>query len=342
MDVGHLISTEILGALFDICPSGIAVADENGRYLQVNDAYCALFGYSRAELIGQTFGIILCDDDKSFEPNILQMALTQDESAPSEWRVQHRDGRSLLVHSAFKTFLAPDGSARILTILSDVTTLLVSLHSLQNHQHQLKQSNTDLEALVQKRTLLLEDANRELVRLATQDSLTGLYNRRAFEVEAEKAIYTADRHHRPMSILFLDIDHFKLINDQYGHAVGDEVLRNVARQIVELLRSSDLMARWGGEEFVLILPDTGLEQAVVVGEKILSAVRQMRFMQQNSTFAITISGGLIERHLHRPLEESLQEADHLLYQAKQAGRNRLEWIKLLPRPVEIEQLQAAY
>ncbi|QLI80966.1 GGDEF domain-containing protein [Chitinibacter fontanus] len=326
------VAPEILSALFDISPSGIAIADEQGRYLQVNEAYCRLFGYSQNELIGQTFGLILLDSDKELEPEILALALNQDQSAPSEWQVKHRDGRVLFVHSAFKTFHAPDGSARILTILSDVTTLVATLRNMQDHELLLRKANENLEEIVSNRTMMLEHANKELARLATQDPLTGLYNRRAFETEAAKAIYTADRHQRPCSVLFLDIDHFKSINDQFGHAIGDEVLQKTAEKIITLLRCSDLVARWGGEEFVLLLPDTPLEQALVVGEKILDAIRSLQLF--NTQIQITISGGLVERQLNTPLEHTLQQADMLLYQAKQSGRNRLASAPALPQHVD--------
>ncbi|WP_051534542.1 sensor domain-containing diguanylate cyclase [Deefgea rivuli] len=323
MPTDALISFEILAALFDISPSGIAIADEKGRYLRVNDAYCRIFGFCREELIGRTFGITLLAEDKALEPEILRMALEQDESAPTEWRVQHQDGRVLFVHSAFKTFFAPDGSARILTILSDVSTLVSNLRAMQEHEAQLHKANESLEAIVSSRTVLLEQANRELARLATEDPLAGIYNRRAFEAEAAKAIASADRSGRPLSLLFLDIDHFKSINDRFGHAAGDDVIQKVAALSKDLLRSSDLLARWGGEEFVLLLPDTALAQAIVVGEKILAAVRNCAF--ESPQCSITISGGVAERSFAQPLESLLIEADQLLYRAKHAGRNRLVW-----------------
>jgi diguanylate cyclase (GGDEF)-like protein/PAS domain S-box-containing protein len=332
------VAPEILSALFDLSPSGIAIADEQGRYLQVNEAYCRLFGYSQNELIGQTFGLILLDIDKQLEPDILALALNQDQSAPSEWQVKHRDGRTLYVHSAFKTFYSPDGSARILTILSDVTALVATLHNMQDHEELLRKTNENLAEMVNNRTMMLEHANKELARLATQDPLTGLYNRRAFESEAAKAIYTADRHRRPCSVLFLDLDHFKSINDRFGHAIGDEVLQKAAAKITSLLRSSDLVARWGGEEFVLLLPDTPLEQALIVGEKILDAIRNMCLL--NTPIQITISGGVVERQFNTPLEHTLQQADMLLYQAKQSGRDRLVWPQALAR--QLENIRVAY
>ncbi|MGL4994600.1 MAG: sensor domain-containing diguanylate cyclase [Deefgea sp.] len=325
-----MISSDLLQALFEISPAGIAVADEQGRYLQVNDSYCLLFGYSRSELLGNTFGLILAEKDKPLEPMILNLALTQDQSAPTEWQVQHKNGRSLFVHSAFKTFLNPDGSAQILTILSDVSAVVCTLNTLQDQEAQLIKTNESLEQMVSRRTLQLERANDELARLATQDFLTATLNRRAFEFEAAKVIYAADRYHRPVSFMFLDIDHFKSINDQYGHAAGDEVLQKLAMSIRDLLRTSDVLARWGGEEFVICLPDTMLADAIIVGEKILDACRQLQLVHQHSRISLTLSGGVVQRTCNESLHEVLQKADVLLYEAKRTGRNRL--LSSMPSP----------
>lgn len=318
-----MISSDLLQALFDISPAGIAVADEQGRYLQVNDSYCLLFGYSREELIGNTFALILTEQDQSLEAMILNLALTQDQSAPTEWQVQHKNGRTIFVHSAFKTFVYPDGSAKILTILSDVSAVVCTLNTLQDQEAQLIKTNESLEQMVSRRTLQLERANDELARLATQDFLTGTLNRRAFEFETSKIIYTADRYNRPVSFMFLDIDHFKAINDQYGHAAGDEVLQQLAVSIRDLLRTSDILARWGGEEFVICLPDTILADAIIVGEKILAACRQLRLVHQQATISLTMSGGVVQRAYSESLHEVLQKADVLLYDAKKTGRDRL-------------------
>nr|WP_314901865.1 sensor domain-containing diguanylate cyclase [uncultured Deefgea sp.] len=318
-----MISSDLLQALFDISPAGIGIADEQGRYLQVNDSYCCLFGYSRAELIGNTFGLILAEQDKSLEAIILNLALTQDQSAPTEWQVQHKSGRTLFVHSSFKTFIYPDGSAKIITVLSDVSAMVCTFNTLQDQEAKLIKTNESLEQIVFRRTIELERANGELARLATQDSLTATLNRRAFEFEAAKIIYAADRYDRPASFMFLDIDFFKAINDQYGHAVGDMVLKKLALNIRGLLRASDVLARWGGEEFVICLPDTLLADAIMVGEKILEACRQLRLTHQQFTISLTMSGGVVQRAINESLDEVLQNADVVLYEAKRTGRNRL-------------------
>lgn len=329
-----MISSDLLQALFEISPAGIAVADEQGRYLHVNDAYCTLFGYSRAELIGKTFGLILTEQYKSQEAMILNMALTQDQSAPTGWEVQHKAGHTLFVHSAFKSFHYPDGRVKILTILSDISDVVCSLNALQQQETQLLQVNETLEQMVLQRTVELERANGELTRLARQDFLTATLNRRAFEFEAGKIIYAADRYDRPVSFMFLDIDFFKDINDHFGHATGDEVLKQLAAELRGLLRESDVLARWGGEEFVVCLPDTALADARVVGEKILSACRARRFGYQQHQIGLTMSGGVVQRAHNESLGEVLQKADQLLYEAKRTGRNRLlsslPLVKLMP------------
>ena len=123
--------------------------------------------------------------------------------------------------------------------------------------------------------------------------------------------------------LFIHRDEQVVVGALIAHAAGDEVLQQLALNIKDLLRTSDILARWGGEEFVLCLPDTELADAIIAGEKILQACRQMRLKHQQSTISLTISGGVVQRGCNESLHEVLQKADVLLYEAKRAGRNRL-------------------
>ena len=177
-------SRELL-ALFDISPAGIAVADENGTYLDVNPAYCSMFGYSREELLGQTFGLILPEDLRPQEGAILDMALTQDPQAPSLWNVKHRNGTHLVARSSFRTLHREHGTARIFTMLLDVTELQQSLERLEHSEKQLQALNDSLEDQVQERTAQLEQANTELAARTREISgLNRALEQRAGELEA--------------------------------------------------------------------------------------------------------------------------------------------------------------
>ncbi len=182
-------------------------------------------------------------------------------------------------------------------------------------------ANDEMEVQVQERTRQLEEANRELDRQAHTDALTGLLNRRGFEAQFGFALALAERSVRPLSIVSLDIDHFKRINDQYGHAAGDTVLQRLASLLREQLRASDIVARVGGEEFVALLPDTDGTGAKAVAEGLLGAAAATMHPDIGH---VTMSAGVAS--LRSPQEsraELLARSDAALYEAKQAGRNRV-------------------
>ncbi|MDD5297933.1 MAG: response regulator [Rhodocyclaceae bacterium] len=179
-------------ALSDISPAGISVSDEKGRYLDVNPAYCHMFGYGRDELLGQTFGLILPEDQRSREDTLLQMALTQDSGASDLWKVRRRDGSILIARSSFRTLHQPDGTARVFTMLLDVTELQSSLERLELSEEKLKALNDSLEDQVRDRTLELERANTELA--SRSDEITTLnraLEQRAGELEKAKELAEA-------------------------------------------------------------------------------------------------------------------------------------------------------
>lgn len=165
-------------------------------------------------------------------------------------------------------------------------------------------------------------AERELRRLAQEDVLTGIANRRYFSTEAERALHAAERHGQPLALLLLDIDHFKDINDQHGHNIGDEVLVEMVKRLREVLRKSDLAGRWGGEEFIALLHgDAGA--AMAVAERLRRAVADRLFATSCGAVAVTLSGGCASRRPGDSLSVLVGRADKALYAAKHQGRNRM-------------------
>ncbi|MBI3399891.1 MAG: diguanylate cyclase [Acidobacteria bacterium] len=159
--------------------------------------------------------------------------------------------------------------------------------------------------------------------IATTDALTGTHTRRHFFDLAEVECGRSSRHQRPIAVALLDLDHFKLVNDRFGHPVGDEALRLVAETVREKLRRHDLLGRYGGEEFALLLPETSLEGATLVVERIRQAVAALEFAHQGSVIDLTISAGVVFRRPDEPLASALERADAALYAAKDQGRNRV-------------------
>lgn len=165
---------------------------------------------------------------------------------------------------------------------------------------------------------------RELLRLATVDPLTEVRNRRALLEAGDRELRRARRAGTRLTVLMVDLDHFKGINDRYGHAVGDAVLREAARRLQAELREHDLLGRLGGEEFAVALPETDLEAALRVAERLRRCLAEAPVAVDDARVALTASLGAAEVDLHEEsLEAALGRADAALYEAKAAGRNRV-------------------
>ena len=187
--------------------------------------------------------------------------------------------------------------------------------------HRLLAAREAMEEKVRLRTLELEAANRALDLQARTDSLTGLLNRRGFESQMAFAMALARRSTRPLSVIAVDVDHFKRVNDTYGHEAGDEVLRRLARTLETRLRGSDVIARLGGEEFVALLPDTDLEGARAIAQTLVTAMAQQ---QDPVVGTITVSAGVASmRGADDTGAAILRRSDIALYEAKGQGRNRV-------------------
>lgn len=167
-------------------------------------------------------------------------------------------------------------------------------------------------------------SRRERAELeARMDALTQLYNRRGFLELAETPFLTAVRHQRPLSVLLIDIDHFKAVNDQYGHATGDQVLIEVARFLSRSARRGNVPTRWGGEEFILLLPETGLDEACHLAERLRIALQEIVVSENQRDLRVTASFGAASLSRQASLMELVDDADKALYSAKEAGRNRV-------------------
>ena len=172
----------------------------------------------------------------------------------------------------------------------------------------------------QERVSLLME---ELAESAKTDQLTGLYNRRAFLERLTYETVRSIREKLPVSIILLDIDHFKNVNDAYGHGCGDRVLRYMAEIMRSTIRLQDTAARWGGEEFILLLPETSLDGAATLAEKLRAVVEASPCVCDGFSFGLTISLGVHQYDHGESLDANIGRADARLYRAKQTGRNRV-------------------
>ena len=247
----------------------------------------------------------------------------------------------LFLH-ALEPFAIP---ATVLAVIGSVAAIQLRLHNrrklqkiVHNEHHEPARSNDKSSPAERNERLITElqnqvaELNKEkerLIRLLQEksvrlreDPLTGIPNRLAYEEQFQQEFQRWKRFGNPLSFLIWDIDHFKKINDHYGHAAGDEVLRMVAQQINSRLRSTDFLARYGGEEFAMLLPGADIESAQQLADQIRLHIGECGFRYSDAHIPVTLSCGLSSFTPGDSLESVFQRADRALYQAKSMGRNR--------------------
>jgi diguanylate cyclase (GGDEF)-like protein len=169
----------------------------------------------------------------------------------------------------------------------------------------------------------LIENNEYLNQVARRDALTGMSNRRDMMARLSNELKRSVRYEYPVSVILIDIDHFKKVNDTYGHGVGDQVLVALAQLLNNGIRDTDSAARWGGEEFLICLPHTSCGDAKKVAEKLRSTVEENWIIQKENRIGITISAGVAQYERTSSMDDLICLADNALYQAKEAGRNRV-------------------
>ena len=197
-------------------------------------------------------------------------------------------------------------------------------------------NKTELNVRIQA-LLKTYDTKKSLVKSAICDELTGLYNRKYLHHRLEAEISRSKRYGTPVSCLLLDIDYFKIVNDMYGYDWGDILLKKIAQMLSALVRKEDVLTRYGDEEFIIVLPETTEQQAMIFAERFRKDVERMEFIPANETerHPITISGGISSFPLVEDIEENantlIRYAEHALYNAKQSGKNKIiEFSKMNP------------
>jgi len=200
--------------------------------------------------------------------------------------------------------------------------LLPELRKFHELYRTLAQRNERMAREKSRMVTQLTNMSRSLDLATRIDPMTGLANRRAIMEMIEQEFSRSNRHQRVTSIIMADLDHFKKINDTHGFNTGDDVLVEVSRVLKSCLRNEDICARWGGEEFLVLLPETSLEGALAVANKIRESVAMTEFKVNRPGIQITISLGVCEYKPDQNIFEAISRADHALHQAKMGGRNR--------------------
>ncbi len=196
--------------------------------------------------------------------------------------------------------------------------------SLQNEARVIEQKNQQLEQEIKERKWIeeaLRESEENYRQLANHDPLTNLFNRRYFYELANNEIVRSKRYNNPLSLLMIDIDHFKNVNDQFGHQIGDEVLQWMTLKLKEILRDVDFIARYGGEEFIILLPETDSKNAKIAADRLRLFFAQTPFHNSNPTILITLSIGMAVLKENEKLDDFINRCDQALYRAKNNGRN---------------------
>lgn len=283
---------------FETSPVGMALVSLHGQFLDMNDALCEIVGYPRLELQRLRFQDITHVDDLEVDLRHAQALLEgQQNSYRLEKRYIHKDGHVVwvLLHGA----LVRDRHKKPMYFIAQISDI------------------TRQRALME-----------ELQRLSTQDDLTGLSNRRTMDTVLAEEWRRSQRDKAPVSLILMDVDFFKPYNDTLGHTAGDECLRSVGQLISKTMRRpGDLGCRYGGEEFAIVLPNTGMEGALRIAENLRAGVEQLAIPHTLSAVAscVTASFGVAESRSEgvQDVKTLVDQADAALYRSKAAGRNQV-------------------
>lgn len=290
-----------------------------------NSKWCDLLGFAPTDFQHpiDVFSARLHEDDRPSVLAEIDAALAGAGEYHHEHRMRRLDGSVIWVLDRGRVVERDDDGrpTRMAGCVTDISARKRDERALMHVTEALSKMNEGLEHMVAERTAELARANEDLRVLARRDALTGLPNRLAGNERLHDEFIRMKRALKPYAVLMMDIDHFKRINDAHGHVVGDEVLRHASQVLTGAIRESDFVARFGGEEFLALLPDTDLEGALIVGEKIRQAMESTA-APIASTLSISIGLALAQPD-DEDLDIAVRKADRGLYEAKRTGRNRL-------------------
>jgi len=321
--------------------AGIVITDptsQDNPIIYVNKGFEAITGYRRRDAIGRNPRFLQDPGADAHKIQALRSAIEQRQRIRCTLRNRRKNGSLFYNRMTIDPVLDEAGRvSHFIGVLHDITDIVAGEQALRNAHRELELINLDLENRIEQRTRELKSANEQLAMLAATDPLTGAYNRRHFMTQANAELKQANRHGRALSLIALDIDHFKQINDHHGHGVGDRILIMLTETVMPILRPRDLFARFGGEEFCVLLPETGVKEAGAIAERLRAAIAELSFSSGNAApIQFTISAGVAECQPHAfDIDTVLELADRAMYVAKQAGRNTVRIhspLQAPPRP----------
>lgn len=284
-------------AIMQMADDAVIVIDSHHNIVMFNQGAERIFGYEAEEAMGRNLDFLL---PERFH---LHHGLMIEEFGRGEVTTKHMGQRARQIYGRRK----------------DGTEFVASSQIMK-----LGDRNNPYYATIVRDISKDKKTEEELLRLAATDPLTGAFNRREFSALADREALRAGRYHHPLSILMLDLDHFKRLNDTYGHAAGDKALQRFTTLCCNALRNVDIFGRWGGEEFVALLPETDAEGAAIIAERLRKIVADTVLVFNDHKIRFTVSIGVAQyRDTDVSVDGPLGRADHAVYDAKKSGRDRI-------------------
>lgn len=263
----------------------ISTVDIKGVIIDVNDAFCHTIGYKSDELIGKTYSLLRHPKVANDFFKKMKEALDEENIWRGEVINLTKAGETIYFYETIETIFEKNKKIGYRSICENITD------------------------------------KKKIEALSVTDPLTQLFNRLKIEDVFKLEIERANRYKKPLSVIIVDIDYFKLVNDTYGHDIGDEVLKSISKILKENIRSTDTLGRWGGEEFIILVPETNKDQTTLLAEKIRISIEIYKFSKIKN---LTASFGVSSFTQDDTKESLIKKADNALYKAKEMGRNRVE------------------
>ncbi len=316
-------------------PCGFIAITHDGMMIEVNQTFLEWIGYERVDLLHQHIELLMSKPNKMIFHSYFYPTINLNDHVEELFiSLKHRDGTAIPFLLNGRKYMVGEAEC--------IDCILVPMKKRIDYELELRSAKKQLEAAylekdqalakleqlhleIERKQNELLSINATLVELAVTDKLTGLKNRRFFQEKLEEQLAIFDETAQLFSLLILDIDHFKKVNDTYGHQVGDEVLAQLARILNAHARQDDVVARYGGEEFVIILPETDVDTSRTIAEQIRQVVEQAVWQ----TGKVTISIGIATVTEEDTDATILKKADQALYVSKENGRNRVSTFECL-------------
>jgi diguanylate cyclase (GGDEF)-like protein/hemerythrin-like metal-binding protein/PAS domain S-box-containing protein len=304
-------SEELYRSILYASPNAIVIMDENGRIIMTSPRTSSIFASSiDYKFVGGNITQFISPEDREKAILNIKSIFMGKSMETKEYQGMRSDGSAFIMEVNSEIIRDTNGNPKqMVSIIRDIT-------NRRRTEEYLNESEEKYRLLSKE----LERKNKILSNSIIIDKLTGINNRHYFDKRVSEEIEVSDRYKTPLSMIFFDLDKFKNVNDTFGHDVGDDVLIAITDNVRRFIRKTDVFARWGGEEFVILMTQTGTQGAAAVAEKIRHSVEQIVHPEAGQ---VTISLGVAERKSDEYLESWFKRADQSLYIAKREGRNQI-------------------